>query len=540
MARKTVQQCLKSMGLSTGDLASIQGMASEWATEQNTQPGRPHYVAAVESLRDDADEKLSALEKLIQQAIGQQAGPQRPGLQERPISTITSKPIPTDAEKMAMAGNAVRTIGPIVGDLAMTAAAPQLKGPTMAFKAANALLRAGASAAGAGLGAKAGDVLSGDQQDTASTAMAMGAGGELAMAAGGAGVKALGRVAKPVVDFVADLTPLGGRLTAKATKALRSEQRTVMEASSERAAKFLNDIAPEAIKSKTVDMDDLGLKVAAEIDDIRATYAVANTAMKDFAAKNNGVLDMQKTAEMLDGVRNKVNEVVLEGRKNRALFDNRTVKEFGYQPNSPQGQVLKSVMETGGAVPPDEIQFLLAQMNKGWDTISPAQRRAREQLKAALMDDIDDIGAAGGLTAGQVKKEADKAFKAAKQFDFVRRIYQGATREAAETGKSFVQPAKLAKSIYAAKDKVLRDMPDLWPKLQSEADYFRSIAPKFERIEVEGAFDVVTAWGILMPEAKQALSGAVDAARTGWQAAGRPATKAGLQMAGQQINFGGE
>jgi len=49
----------------------------------------------------------------------------------RPISTITGQQIPTSAEAMAQNKSVYKTAGPIVGDIALTALAPQLSLPVL-------------------------------------------------------------------------------------------------------------------------------------------------------------------------------------------------------------------------------------------------------------------------------------------------------------------------------------------------------------------------------------------------------------------------
>ena len=459
---------------------------------------------------------------------------------DRPMSTITSQPIPTEQETFKQHGEALRTVGPIAGDVGMAIATRGMSLPStflgrsipqLAVRGGNVALRAMGSAAGAGLPAKVGDVFSGDDKDTATPAMAIGAGGELAMGAAGGAWKLGKRIGKPALDFFADVSEYGKSMSRKATTYLLNTQKKIREESASRAFNFLNDLAPEAARGKAADLVEIGTNVGEALSEAKVIYRGAAEALETYAKGNNGVVDLGETANYLSGLMKKSDDPA------KAL--DAALAELGYTAKSKQAYVLKRIIDGGGEISPADVGFLQTNLFKGWKGLAPSQRTAREKLKASLLQDIDDVAAATGIPAGEMKREADQLYKAVKQFQSVQDIYKQALKTT-ESGRMYVMPYPLVRSIYAKKEQILRDMPELWPKLKAEADYFKEIAPKFERIEVDGAFDVFTAWSILMPETKKALETVLKTSKAAWSPVGKAATKGGLQMAGQYIDFGGE
>ncbi len=123
---------------------------------------------------------------------------------ERPISTITAKPELTGGEKLKQTKSALRQIGPIVGDIAGTFLAPQLKGATIPIKLANLALRSGGAAAGAGTGELGSQLFFGEEVDPAKM------GREALFGAGGEVVPSIGKGAlKGAAKLSTDFTIMG-------------------------------------------------------------------------------------------------------------------------------------------------------------------------------------------------------------------------------------------------------------------------------------------------------------------------------------------
>jgi len=100
----------------------------------------------------------------------------------------------------------------------------------------------------------------------------------------------------------------------------------------------------------------------------------------------------------------------------------------------------------------------------------------------------------------------------------------GSFTKNANTGALQVRPAALADNIMEAESVIKRidkvTGGDLWGVLKEEADYYRSVAPKFAKIEVSDSFDFSRAWDMMSDKTKQNLQTVSDAfAATGGVAA---------------------
>lgn len=441
---------------------------------------------------------------------------------DRPISTITSQPVPTSQEVFEQTGKAARTVLPIAGDVALTAFAPQVKALSMGGRAVNLGLRAAAAAAGAGGGAKIADILSGDGRDTAMPAAALGAAGELAFAGGGAALTAGKRIVKPVVDWVGDLTQIGKVFKQKAGRMVLDKQEELKRMAAERAMTFLDEIAPDVVKQRT-NAPNLAVKLDEAVDEVRDSYGFITEAMERFAARNGGLVDIQGTADILKGVKS-------------------WNAEYGWKPGSAQVLELKRIIAEKGDVSPDTVNFVLSSVFKrgkqsDWNQLSPTQQANREKLKAALMEDLDDISASAGKTAADLKREADETFKAIARFKKVQNIYKLSSTKDRATGKMFVYPDELSARILSSKGRIEKEMPDLWPKLEAEAAFYADLAKKYDRLPVDGAYDVFTAWSMLSPQFKQTVARLSDIGKFTVEGAIKPAVKAGLQVGGQEVYF---
>uniref|UniRef100_A0A6M3L655 Uncharacterized protein n=1 Tax=viral metagenome TaxID=1070528 RepID=A0A6M3L655_9ZZZZ len=407
----------------------------------------------------------------------------------REMSTITGKPVPTSEENIKQSMGVAKTVGPIMGDIAMTAITPQLgvplKGASIAArygsKLGNLALRMMGSAAGSGAGSIAGQKIAGQDvnMEEAGKEALLGAAGEGVIAPVGAALKfAGGKVAKPVMELMSDMTFLGSGLKEKLRK-------NMIKTTTDRATTFVTDLAPDIVKKQKVGLNDLGAQISSALDESRVAYSLYEEPLEKFAAANKGRVNIDNAVGLMNDLKEEIyyRHLKLRGKKpTEARIDLEFMQEIGADPK--QRFELKKITDSGDASP-EQVKYLLATIfksgKKGFNQLSPTPKAMREKLKEALKLDLQNISASGGKTAGQLKTEADETFKAVKQFQFIKRMYDGAFREIPETGEKALQPMKLAKAIYESKGRILKEMPELWPKLEKEAILYESIAPEFAK-----------------------------------------------------------
>ena len=400
---------------------------------------------------------------------------------QREISTITGKAVPTGEERIQQSGQALRTIGPVAGDITGTMIAPQLKGPVMAgralkfgVRALNLGLRAMGAGAGAGAGSVIGQKMAGQDIDVgeAGREALVGAGGEAGMSMAGVPIKFLGKkIGKPALELMSDITFVG----SAAKKRLRDK---FINETTDRSVNFIRDLAPESIRKQTAGIDDLGIMVETALDETRAIYGLYEEVLEKYAKENQGVIPLDDTAQFLGDLKKQASKTAK--KQTPVLLNNKVVRELGFPPSSPEAVELKKIMEND-LVDPKSIEFLLARVFKKYVKDAPTHRAMKEKLKEAVMSDIDKIAVATGeKTAGEIKREADEAFKGIMQFNFIKKLFDKATREMPATGEKVLQPAKLSKLIHTNKRKILKEMPDLWPKLEKEAAFYKDVAIHFK------------------------------------------------------------
>jgi len=511
---------------------------------------------------------------LYEEAVNRGIVPDRP--EGHPTSTVTGLPVPTGEEAFEGSKKAIKTFLPIAGDIAMTALAPQIGVPAklstlgkFGIQAANMLFRGAGSAAGAGGGSMAADVLTGDQVDTqrAQKEALIGLASEAGLSVAGKPIKwGIGKLKDPVMELVSDITFLGSAMKGR----LRNK---MIDQTTDRANKFVADLAPDIVKNQNVGISDLRVMVKSALEENRVMYDLYEDVLSKQAAKTGGKIELPATHGLFDKVRTQAWEEMSTGGKapSRLSLNARIRNIFGFAKQSDFSDILEVFKPLGGKeagikVTPKQIQGLLATVykkgKKGFhDLPSESMKVLREDLKSALLKDLDAIAGQGGQkTVLQAKKTADETFKAIKQFDFINRLFEKSISEVPGTGAQQLQPVKLAKLIYSSKGKIQREMPDLWPKLKKEADFYMEIGPQFGKqasqmisgsgsvisrglggaiggflggapgVATAEGLGIVSAYTLLTPKAQKIISGIVSQSTKG-------AGKAGLHLGGQELSF---
>jgi hypothetical protein len=464
----------------------------------------------------------------------------------RPISTITGNLIPTPEEAWTQNKKVIGAVLPIAGDIAGSLLVPELKGPQMGLRLLNMLFRGAGAATGGFTGSVVGQKVEKGNVNYPEALMqgGIGAGSEL-------GFGGLGLVKKPIMKLASNLTVAGNQLR-------NFLQDRLVRKTTERAEKFITDIAPDMVKNQQVAMNDIGLMVNSAFDENKAVYKLYEKALVQGSEKEGGRVLLDDTAQYLGTLRDKVNvNVNMNRRKNQALFDNRTVREFGYAPTSQEGMIIKDLLETDSATP-QNVEYLLARVLKTWKTDSPAIQSSKESLKKALMKDLDKVATDAGESVGDIKKAADETYKAVARFNGVRKIYAQAITENKMTGETTVQAHKLAKLIYGNEGTIKRDLPELWDKLKGEADYYARISEKLRDTEGSAklkdlakspwgtvaatyfggpaggataeAFGAVSAWALMGESDRKLLKYIAEGVA-------KPTAKAGLHLGGRTVFF---
>jgi hypothetical protein len=469
---------------------------------------------------------------------------------DRPISTITGKPLATAQEKGRQGIEAVRATGPIVGDILGPMFAPQFKGPGLAMKLLNVGSRTGGAAVGSGLGAVGSDVITGQDIDVgrAGKESLLAGAGEAGMSALGGGAKLL----KPIFSMLPDAT-----FTGSAVKKYINSQ--TQKVATDRAEKFLLDIAPESVKKGAENTKTMSVFVDKAFSENSHVYKLYEKALADAAEAQGGKVLIDDTqqfiGELFENARNE-----LGPGATKAQIKNEALKGFNY---SPQMKSYLEAIENVDGLSPKEIKYMLANVfqNKGWNKLNPISQEQRESLKSALMADMDKLTMQGFDAAG-TKKFADEEFKALKKFNSVRRIYdQSMAVTNPATQARALQPQKLHDMIYANQKKLMDDpeLANLWPKLEQEALSAQRAAqhitetsqepgplamlsrgmgpaaggylfgpPGAVGVEVLGA---ATAWGLLEPAERSILKQAFKGME-------KPIAKTALHLGGQEITMG--
>jgi hypothetical protein len=506
-------------------------------------------------------EKQALYEEALRRGIapgGHRLTPDEPGLQGPGVSLGKPpgwmKDVPPITQQFRDLPKFAAKALPAIGDVIGTFAAPQYRG---ALKLGPKLINLGSrmlgSGVGSGAGSIAGQAIEGEGVDLGQV------GGEALLGMGGeAGFSAVSGITKPFRKFgkelLSDVTVAGSAIKNKL-------RRKLVERTTKRAQKFTNDIAPELVKKQDVGIDDLGFMVDAAMDESRAMYSVYETALDRFAKeKGGGVVYLDDTAQLLGDLKEEFGKAIAQRSKrapNELTMQNAVLREMGYTPTT--GFEVKKLF-LSDEVTPEQVKYLLATVFKkgqkgGFYDLAPSQRALREKLKEALLSDIDKISM-GTKTAKVLKKEADEVFKSIKQFKFVKGLFDKGIQIDKASGRARLLPNLIAENIYRNEKRILKDMPDLWPALKKEADYYRGVATQFEKEATQymtglgqvasrgfggtagallfgapgaiGAevFGAISAYSLLSPVVQKTLSVA-------WKGTG----KAGLHLGGKAVLF---
>ena len=220
-------------------------------------------------------------------------------------STITGQPVPTGEEKISQSNEAIRAMAPIVGDVVMTAAAPQLKGLGVGVKAINAIIRGMGAAAGGGLGDIVGQTATSekpvDMQSAGKQAIA-GAAGEIGGSAVLGGLKFAGqKIGKPLINLATEFTPVGERLAAKATRVGNTARKEFEQKTTKRAIDFIDGMKVVGDKEKS------GLEIGSVLSgkkDFKEVYKDYNKLIDSAAGPEDELL--------MDDLTQKIGDLVSE------------------------------------------------------------------------------------------------------------------------------------------------------------------------------------------------------------------------------------
>ena len=472
---------------------------------------------------------------------------------ERPISTITGQPMQTGAEKISQSKQALRTIGPWVGDVAGTLLAPQLKGATIPIRIANAFLRGGGAAAGAGAGEFGSQLAFGEELDPkrAGIEALMAGGGELGMSALGAGIKGAGKLA---LDF----TVLGKHVQQK----IRDR---IIKNATQKAQKFMHDLAPDSIKARAINFDDIDIALERVKADKSILYDIANQEMVEAASKTGGRLNLKNTKSYLFRLYGTEMRKVPPGAKNPdRSATNRVIQSLGFNisgTKNTQHITIRKLLRNED-IEPAVLQHLLANLgtrtSKQWAQLHPSIKGGKQSFKEAILKDLESAG------IEKSKLDADRLNGEIKDFEFIKRIYDRSTKTD-QWGNTQVNMAELADNIYLNEANIKkiaerRGNKDLWPKMKAEAVDYKKIGEKVKEsvmetrsgaggiffrgagmalaskltgspvtgIPVAEGFGAISAWGLMTDSGRKILSSA-------FKYLAKPGMKAGLHMYGSPI-----
>jgi hypothetical protein len=475
---------------------------------------------------------------------------------------------------------------PIAGDIALSVAAPEIKGASWTVKALNALMRGSGSALGSFLGDIGRQKVLGQNKidlGEAGRQAAMGAIGEVGTSAA---IGALKHGGKPLLSLAGDFSQMAKGLSRKAAVQLQKMQVDTKNLATKRAIDFMESLGASSKEEAGM---AVGNVLAGKMD-FAKIYKPWNEAVDKIAERGNGEILMDDTTQYISDMLSKFRDT----SKN----DDQAIKHFmnwlGFEGDTRSVLTIKQMMRDG-YLGPNDAKYVMANFwKKKYGTVTDAANQWKEGLKSAFLGDIDkqSFGAAAS------KDLADKTFAAINQFmrespgakkiiskmDFGRsdRLYfqdfpervgdiifkkqpdeimkirnavvsesggeeawkmlsfnyisdliRSAMKREDFTGKLFVRPAELAEKILASENTIKAAMPiSEWKRLAQEAQYFASVAPQFEKLLVNDAFDVFEAWAVLSPKsqaiAKKVLGGIMTT--------GKQATKIGLHEVGAMYN----
>lgn len=505
-----------------------------------------------------------------------------------PVSTITAQPFPTDAEAFekqrkfnrifSTVGNPIlsaitgqpfpageetfdkqrkfnRFVGSMVGDIALTAIAPQFKiakgipkVAKLAKAGGNLLMRSLAGGAGSGAGSQIGQELAGGAEpDEVLEDIVLGLAGEPFTAGLAQTMKAGAKALRGGAAIAKDITLLGGVVQEKIRKSM-------MDRTFKRSKAFVD--ALDTGVSPRVASETAGNELLAK-QDWKAVFKDFRDGVKRIANVNNGEVFLENAQQTMGEQIGKFSQT--------GLIEDKSVSEFtkwmGFTPESTEGRAIKELMLTRGALGPGDTTFLVSKIWKSFKIDLDSVKAFKETLKK---DFISDINLLSPKTA-TAKLDADHVFGATKEllkknpsidaftdpsriskgtrplfvdrpesvinnfwknstpeemktlkielqgrgvtkptpggteafenlkFLWIKNLYEGAEVTSKVSGKTNILPFKLAKDIRAneAKIKVMDESGELWKRLEAEASFFEKVAPEFVKAEKAGELRTV-------------------------------------------------
>lgn len=116
-------------------------------------------------------------------------------------------------------------------------------------------------------------------------------------------------------------------------------------------------------------------------------------------------------------------------------------------------------------------------------------------------------------------------------FNYISDLINGSIKQVPDTGKYFIAPAEVAAKIRSAESTLRAALPaGTWNRLKNEANKLSDMARTIDNLEVNEAYDVFTAFGVLHPKAQNIIK---EISKSGGLV-GKPALKiAGHAIASQ-------
>jgi hypothetical protein len=473
-----------------------------------------------------------------------------------PISTITGKPEPTDAERLLQSGRAVSTMYPIVGDIVMTAAMPQLALPAkagllarMGIRGVNALMRGAGAGAGSVYGELERQLATGEHSKEGLYIQgALGGAGEPVMSLIGAGGKvAAQKFGKPALELASDLTVTGGKVKQIMTERLR-------DALNKRAEAFVTQVAPAGVK-KNIGEVGFDKALAEAYDEKTLLYNHFKDTLEEVATKNKGYVPLENTRQYMQAEYTKyADPVMVAAGKIDSKAESAVLKEMGLKGSDDLHITMRRLMR-GNDLTPAEINHFQANIfprdTRKWVEMHPGKQGAKTKIKDLVMQDLDALGIASGKTS------ADAVHKELKQFEQLRKLYEsnGATWMNPETGERIFKPARFLENVKKAERNIRKYQPEIWEKLQPEIQYYEWAADALGRgkrnlggatmlLGSGGAaylsggipiaselFGAASAWALMSPSSQKTITGLLK------PIVNKPVAKTLLHIGGQEIDF---
>ena len=481
----------------------------------------------------------------------------------REMSAITAKPVPTFGEKAAAGSTIARQGLPILGDVLFSIAAKRPLSVFTAGRKMGGLMQAGGQAVAAGAGSGAGEFAAqkafGEDTDfdAVQNQITYGAATDL-------GFSTLTKIAGTTLKYLKNNTSGGQR----AAKQIASK---IREKTTERAEKFVNDLAPESVKGQTNVLDDINLKMKQAELETHAEYDVYRNAMQQHFDKV-GEIDLQHTFDFIENLRNDIAEKNVTGRaiKEGAFTDtpkfgeNRVRKDVflkkslfpGIGMQAKQNRILDELLtssRSGDPVSPDTINDLLSNVfkkGKGsiWENLTSIEKKRLEAFKEAIKKDLDYIPVESGGTVKTAKEAADENFKAVKRYNAVLGIWNKSIQEDS-IGNIVFKPKKFAREVFMNERKFMNDpvLKELWPQLKAEAEEYAMVSKTLtskemrpdvggnwmDVIPVSSLFGKMSAYAMLDPASQKAIQGIIKYGSIPTEIA----AKAGSKVLGSELGF---